>query len=143
MFEFNIWDQSNDGATMAIRAASVDVVAQLAQACPDPDVHGHWASLQDYLNHAAQATQPPSPFVRNVDALWGPTQFGVPAWSICRNRRFRVTYSGNARAGGGFAVQAYVVVDPAWNDDLQPHHQTPIQVRYLPGPDRDLIVVLP
>lgn len=143
MFHFKVWDQSNDGQTMAVRAANVDVLAALAAVCNQPDMTGNWDSLQDYLNAAATAAASPAPYVRPVDVLWGRAGLGVPQWSMCHDRRFRVTYSGNVRAGGGFAVQGYSIVDPAWNAQLQPHHQHDIQVRYIPGPHRDLIVVLP
>lgn len=142
MYYFKVWDQANDGQTMAIRVADVNVLAAFAAVCSGPDMAGHWGSLQDYLNAAATATQPPIPYVRPVDVLWQRAGVGVPHWSVCFDRRLRVTYAGSIRVSGGFASQGYIVVDPAWNTALQPFDKHLLQVRYCAGPGRDLLVVL-
>lgn len=142
MYSFKVWDQSNDGQTMAIRAVDVDALAELSTGCSQPDMAENWDSLQHYLDNAATASVAPIPYVRPVDVLWERAGVGVPQWSLCQDRRLRVTYSGNVRASGGFASQAYVVLDPAWNLALRPFDKEPLQVRYFAGPRRDLLVVL-
>jgi hypothetical protein len=141
-FAFKVWDQANDGQTMAIRVEDVDELERLAQVCTGPDAAGNWPSLREYLDFAAHATSEPVPFVRNVDVLWLNQQIALPS-GYSQSRRFRVTYSGRVRASGGFACQGYCVVEPAWNAWLQPHHQHPIAVDWHSGIDRDLILVLP
>lgn len=106
------------------------------------DAAGNWPSLDAYLTHAAAAGIEPVPYVRNVDVLWRNSQIALP-YVYCQDRRFRVTYTGRQRQGGGFASQGYCVVEPAWNAALQPHHQDPLTVEWHPGAHRDLIVVLP
>jgi len=140
-FAFKVWDQSNDGQTMAIRVETTDELRRLARACAGPDAAGNWSDLSEYLDHAAQATAEPAPYVRNVDVYWHDHVIALP-YRHSQNRRFRVTYSGRVRSAGGFDSQGYCVVDPAWNRALQPHHQRPIVVEWHSGVDRDLIVVV-
>ncbi len=137
---FKIWDQANDGATMAIRAADTGELAKLAEVCVGEDIAGSWSNLQQYLDQTAQASDPPDPYVRVVDVLWTCTRIVLPS-TYSQARRFRVTYTGRRREEGGFASQGYCVLDPAWNGALQPHHQEPISVEWHAGGDRDLIVV--
>lgn len=139
-FAFKIWDQANDGQTMAIRAANVSVLQRLSVECTGPDAAGNWENLADYLNHARVATAEPIPYVRNVDLLWASPAIALPN-RYSQDRRFRVTYSGRLRGRGGFASQGYCIVDPAWNGALQPHHRQPITVEWYRGDARDLIVV--
>ena len=142
-FDFKIWDQANDGQTMAVRVESVDELRRLADACMGPDAAYNWESLRDYLDFATGATSEPIPYVRYVDVLWRLDPEIVVPTPYSQNRRFRVTYTGRARVGGGFASQGYCVLDPAWNIALQPHHQRPVKVEWHPGSDRDLLVVVP
>lgn len=143
MYHFKVWDQSNDGQTMAIRVADVAALTDFSTSCDQPDIAENWESLGDYLTNADRATQPPAPYVRPVDVLWERSGLGIPAWSLCQDRRLRVTYSGNVRASGGFASQAYVVLDPSWNVPLRAFDKQALQVRYFARPLRDLLVVLP
>lgn len=142
MYRFKVWDQSNDGKTMAIRVADTAELDKLRAHCTGHCMSGVWGSLSAYLVAAAKAKKPPDHFTRQVDVLWLKKGLGLLPWSICHNRTFRVLNTGNVKAKGGFASQAYVILDPAWNALLQPHHKKPIQVRYLPGPWTDLLVVL-
>ena len=139
-FAFKVWDQANDGQTMALRVSDVDELVRLATVCTGADAAGNWPSLDAYLTHAGAAEIEPAPYVRNVDLLWLNPAIALPN-PYCQNRRFRVTYTGRVRQAGGFASQGYCIVDPAWNRVLQPHHQDAITVEWYPGDDRDLIVV--
>lgn len=127
---------------MAIRVEDLAELQRLASVCTGDDAAGNWSSLSDYLNHAAIAATEPVPYVRDVDVLWLGPPLGLPG-NYCQDRRFRVTYAGRVRAGGGFASQGYCVLDPAWNVGLQPHHQVPITVEWHGGADRDLLVIGP
>lgn len=141
-YPFVIWNQANDGKTMGIRVRDVDVLVQLPDACRGSDIAGNWNSLEEYLNEAATALQPPIPYVRLVDIVWLNTKpFGEAR--LAQDRRFRVTYTGNVRTSGGFASQGYSIVEPEGAAQLLPLHQTSIQVEYLAGAGRDAIVVLP
>jgi hypothetical protein len=142
-FDFKIWDQANDGQTMAIRVDTVDELLRLSAVSTGPDIAGNWENLRDYLDHAAAAAAEPVPYVRHVDILWQLDPDVVVPSPYSQNRRFRVTYTGRVRTGGGFASQGYCVVDPMWNAALQPHHQRPIQVEWHRGENQDLLVVGP
>jgi hypothetical protein len=141
-FAFKIWDQANDGQTMAIRVENTNELRRLSRECTGPDAAGNWDSLADYLDHARTATAEPIPYVRNVDVLWTNPAIVLPN-QYSQDRRFRVTYTGRVRTRGGFASQGYCVLDPAWNGALQPHHQQPITVEWYSGDLRDLVVVRP
>ena len=140
-FQFHIYNHSNDGATAAIRAHQ-DVVRQLATTCIGTDENVTGRTLAQYISNADTTVSRPESFFRNVDILWNNSRISVPH-QYSTGRRFRVTYSGNVRDGGGISFEGYCVVDPAWFSILLPMAQTPIQIDYLPGNDRDLIVVLP
>lgn len=141
-FSFKIWDQANDGQTMAIRVEDVAELQRLSAVCIGEDAAGNWSSLADYLSHSATAATEPIPYVRDVDVLWQDPAIGLPS-NYSQTRRFRVTYTGRARVSGGFASQGYCVLDPVWNAALQPHHQQPITVEWYAGNQRDLLVVGP
>lgn len=141
-FSFKVWNQARDGATMGIRVADVDELDQLAAACTEPDMDGNWDSLQDYLDAAATATQPPIPYGRLVDVVWLlDTPFGEQRH--CQNRRFKVLRTGEERASGGFPSQAYCILQPSWTADLLLCDKNPITVEYIPGDSVDVIVVMP
>lgn len=141
MFEFNFYNQSNDGMTAAIRA-HVDVIRALTRACTGLDASGTGRTLQDYIAEADAATvDKPDPFIRYVDVLWRHPAFAVnPMYS--QERVFRVTYSGNIRPTGGVAFQAYCMVHPQWWPQILPLHTVPVQIEYHAGANRDLIIIL-
>lgn len=103
---------------------------------------GTGRTLQDYIAEADAATiDKPDPFIRNVDVLWRHSAFTViPTYS--QDRIFRVTYSGNIKPGGGVAFQAYCMVHPQWWPQVLRLHTDPVQVEYLTGTNRDLIIIL-
>jgi len=139
-FQLYIYNHSNDGQTVALRAHQ-DVVRTLATACTGSDENVPGRTLTDYVHEADAATTRPESFFRNVDIVWNhPTITLHSRYST--DRRFRVTYSGNVRQGGGISFEGYCVVDPAWFAQLMPLVQTPIQVEYLPGVHRDLLLVV-
>jgi hypothetical protein len=140
-FEFFIYNHSNDGQTAAIRAHQ-DTVRQLAAACTGGDENVPGRTLTQYIVEADAAITNPESFFREVDILWQRPGPALPH-RFATGRRMRVTYSGNVRAGGGIAFEGYCVVDPAWFAALLPLAPTPIQVEYITGVDRDLIIVLP
>lgn len=142
-FDFKVWDQANDGQTMAIRVEDVDELRRLADVCTGPDAAYNWDSLGAYLDFAAGATSEPIPYVRHVDVLWRLDPEIVVSAPYSQSRRFRVTYTGRVRTSGGFASQGYCVLDPSWNVALQPHHHRPVRVEWHPGSGRDLVVVVP
>jgi len=142
MYKFKVWDQANDGNTMAIRVANTAELSKLTAHCLGHCMLNAWSSLKHYLVVAAKAKVRPDHFVRQVDVLWLKKGLGLPPWTMCHNRLLRVLNTGNARKSGGFASQAYVILDPSWNAVLRPHHKQAIRARYLPGPWNDLIVVL-
>lgn len=141
-YAFKVWDQANDGKTVAVRVRDTEVLAELADAVAGSDAAAHWTSLHEYLTSAATAEDPPTPFVRVVDLLWLKEGLGVPAWSFAHDRHFRVLRTGDRRAEGGFASQGYVILPPCWTQALISHHKVPLWVRYLRGANHDLIVVL-
>lgn len=141
-FAFKVWDQANDGGTMAIRAKNVREIARLANVCTGPSSDGAWPDLATYLTAAKQATKPPKPYRRAVDTLWLDGAIAVPL-PYCPTRGFEVTYTGVVRKGGGFSSQAYCIIDPKWNASLRPHKNRPITVEWYRGKARDLIVVGP
>lgn len=70
MFNFKIWNQANNGTTMGVRAADVNVVAQLGPRCNRASDDGGYRSLDQYLSTIAVAQTPPPPYRRSVDILW-------------------------------------------------------------------------
>ena len=140
-YRFLIWNQANDGLTMAIRAADTQSLDELGGICSEADVAGNWSNLQHYLDSASTAADRPIPFVRLVDIVWlNKRPFGKP--KFFEARRFRVTYTGNARAGGGYASQGYCILPPECAAQLLPLHQHAVDVEYIPGIERDCLVVL-
>lgn len=137
-FPFQIYNHSNDGRTAAIRA-EMAVVRALALACTGDDENIPGRTLAQYIADADVAVARPESFFRHVDIIWHGAALVVPRY--VHDRRFRVTYSGNVRPGGGVSFEAYCIVDPAWFATLLPLHQTPIQVDYVAGMTRDLLVV--
>lgn len=139
-FQFYIYNHSNDGVTVALRTHH-DVVRLLATACTGPDENVPGRTLADYIQEADAATARPESFFRNLDIVWNHPTIVLPT-RYSTDRRFRVTYSGNVRQSGGIAFEGYCVVDPAWYAQLMPLVQTPIQVEYLAGTHRDLLMVV-
>ncbi len=141
MFDFMIWNQANNGTTMGIRAADVNVVAQLGQQFSRSSDDGLYGSLSQYLSIIAVAQTPPAPYRRSVDILWR-TAIGYGSHRYFTDRVLEVTYTGNVRQSGGFAAQCYVIVDPNGFQALGPHHTVPITVVVVPGNGgRDLLEV--
>lgn len=141
MFNFKIWNQANDGTTMAIRAADVNVVAQIEPHFGRPSDDGSYTALGQYLAQLATATTPPSSYRRSVDVLWR-TAVGYHSHRYFTDRILEVTYTGNHRQRGGFAAQCYVIVDPHGFQALGALHTVPITVSVFPGVGRrDLIEV--
>jgi len=141
MFKFKIWNQGNDGNTMGLRAANVNVVAKLGPHFSGPSDDGVYQSLGQYLASVRAATKPPAPYRRRVDVLWR-TAIGYGSYKYFTDRVLEVTYTGNMRQGGGFAAQCYVVVDPNGFPTLGALHTVPITVEVIPGVgNRDLLVV--
>lgn len=141
MIEFKVWDQARDGATMGIRVANVQQLRALSAICNGRSRNGSWSNLQSYLVAAARAASPRDPYDRTVDVLWLRSGLGVPKGTLMQNRVLNVTYTGRVRASGGFASQAYVIVDPSWAATLAPHDKTPLDVDYYAGGRRDLVIV--
>lgn len=141
MFDFKIWNQANNGTTMGIRAADVNVVAQLGPQFNRASDDGVYGSLGQYLSAIAVAHTPPDPYRRSVDILWR-TAIGYGSHRYFTDRVLEVTYTGNVRQSGGFAAQCYVIVDPNGFQALGPHHTVPITVVVVPGIGRrDLLEV--
>lgn len=141
-FRFKIWNQGNDGQTMGIRVADVDELASFATACNQPDLAGLYHNLDDYLAAAAAASgSTPSPYSRLVDVVWlASIGYGAPRAFF--GRTLVATYTGPERVTGGFASQCYCIVDAQGYPALAPHHQAIIQVQYVAGPGRDVLVVV-
>jgi hypothetical protein len=139
-FAFKIWDQSNDGNTMAIRVSNTEELDRLATVCTGEDAAGVWSSLRNYLDAGATAQQRPEPYHRNVDILWLEPSPALP-FPYCQSRGFEVTYTGEMHTGGGFSSQGYCIVAPAWNAALRPHEKQEISAEWYRGADRDLVVV--
>ena len=142
MIKAKIWDQARNGGTMAIRISTVQEVVKLAVSCTRASAKGGWTSLSDYLQNSQAAVVQPNPYTRNIDVLWLRQGLGIPPWSHCQQRRFQVTYTGRQRTKGGFASQAYVVLDPAWDALIRPFNMQDIRVAYVSWAQRDLLVVL-
>jgi len=138
-FQLYIYNHSNDGQTVALRAHQ-DVVRALATACTGGDENVPGRTLADYIQECDTAMSRPESFFRNVDIAWNHPTIALPS-RYSNERRFRVTYSGNVRPSGGIAFEAYCVVDPLWFAQLMLLVQTPIQVEYLVGVRRDLLLV--
>ncbi len=142
-FAFKIWNQGNDGRTMGIRVADVSEVARFASVCTEPDIAGNYANLQEYLDNADIATgTPPMPYRRTVNVVWLNTA-GYNQHRYFPGRILEVTYNGRERSTGGYATQAYVIVDPVGYAVLAPHHKSPIQAQYVAHPSHDVVVVMP
>ncbi len=141
MFDFKIWNQANNGTTMGIRAADVNVVAQLVPQFNRGSDDGVYGALGHYLSALAVAPTPPIPYRRSVDILWR-TAIGYGSHRYFTDRVLEVTYTGNVRQSGGFAAQCYVIVDPNGFQALISHHTVPITVVVVPGVGgRDLLEV--
>jgi hypothetical protein len=141
MFDFKIWNQANNGTTMGIRGADVNVVAQLGPQFNRGSDDGVYGSLGEYLSAVAVAQTPPDPYRRSVDILWR-TAIGYGSHRYFTDRVLEVTYTGNVRQSGGFAAQCYVIVDPNGFQALGPHHTVPISVVVFHGNGaRDLLEV--
>jgi hypothetical protein len=140
MYDFKIWNQANDGNTMAIRAADVSVVALLGPAISRPSDDGVYPTLAHYLAVLGNANTAPPPYRRTIDVLWR-TAIGYGAHRYFPRRILEVTYSGNVRQAGGFAAQCYVVVDPQGYASLGGLHLAPIAVDVFPGSNGDLLEV--
>ena len=138
---FKIWDQGNDGSTMGIRVARVEALPQFATSCTMPDLSGEYRCLQDYLVRAESAQTPPPPYSRYVDVVWL-SHIGYGVSKYFPHRTMVVTYSGNMRQAGGYASQAYCIVDPNGYPELASHHQRLISVEYVAHATRDTLVVL-
>ena len=139
-FQFFVYNHSNDGVTVALRAHQ-DVIRLLVASCTGTDENVPGRTLADYIQDADAATTRPESFFRNVDIVWNHPTIALPT-RYSTDRRFRVTYSGNVRLSGGIAFEGYCVVDPAWYGLLMPLVQTPIQVEYFTGTQRDLLMVV-
>jgi hypothetical protein len=139
-FQAHVYNHSNDGVTAAIRFHQ-DTVRHLAHKCVGQDQNLPPRTLADYIADADVATARPESFFRNVCILWQHPTIKLPS-QFCTDRRFRVTYSGNVRPGGGVSFEGYCVVDPAWHSILLPLAQTTIEVEYIPGSTQDVIHVV-
>lgn len=137
---FKIWNQSNDGKTMAIRCESTTSLADLASQYMVPSDDGVYTSLQEFINRLNTATSPLPPYRRAVDVYWN-TAIGYGAPRLFADRTLEATYTGNQRQGGGFAAQCYVMIDPDGFQALGPLHLAPITVTIILGGPRDLLVV--
>jgi len=140
-FKFKIWNQGNDGRTMGIRVADVAELKKFAVACAKPDLGGTWANLQAYLAAARKASSEPAPFVRVVDIVWLNNAF-LPN-TYFPGRRLVATYTGPRRGTGGFASQAYTILDANLFSKLGAHHKKQIEVEYVASDSNDVLVVLP
>lgn len=69
MYELRVWNQANDGQTMAILVANVTELASFATCRTQPNAAGNWASLQDYLDAAAVSAYPPPPYVKYLERV--------------------------------------------------------------------------
>jgi hypothetical protein len=139
-FQAHVYNHSNDGVTAAIRFHQ-DIVRQLIQACLGQDQNLPPRTLADYIAEADAATHRPESFFRNVCILWQHPTIHLPT-QFCTDRRFRVTYSGNVRPGGGISFEGYCVVDPAWYSTLLPLAPRAIEIEYIPGTGQDVIQVV-
>jgi hypothetical protein len=140
-FRFKIWDQANDGKTIGLRASDNSEIQKLGQHLIGADAFNEWESLSGFLQCLSQAESPPERFVRIVDILIARNDLGLPKWSLCQKRKFSFTYSGLVRKGGGFAAQAYVILEPAWTSTLICNVGLEIEAEYILGDDRDLIIL--
>ena len=140
-YRFKIWNQGNDGSTMGIRVDGVVELNRFASSCTMPDLSGNYQSLQEYLDIAESAQSQPHPYSRYVDVVWlSHIGYGEPKYFP--HRIMVVTYSGYMRQAGGYASQAYCIVDPNGYQALAPHHQQPISVEYVAYVTQDALVVL-
>jgi len=139
-FAFKLWNQANDGRTMAIRVRDMRELRRIAASHRQPASDGRYESIADYLATVSSAGHRPHPYVRNVDVLWR-TSLGYGTMRYFDGRSMEVAYSGNVRARGGFAAQCYVVIDPNGFGVLGPFHLVPIHVEIIPGASRDLLTV--
>ena len=138
---FKIWDQGNDGNTMAIRVENMHALRRLAQSCTAQDIAGNYGNLQEYIVAASRANTPPLPYPRFVDVVWL-NMTGYDEYRYFPHRTLVVTYSGNRRQNGGFASQGYCIIDPNGYPHLAAHHRSPILVEYVANTLRDALVVL-
>lgn len=136
-----VWDQANDGKTIGLRIADNAEISKLANYLTGSEAFDEWSSLSEFLDHLSQAQIPPERFVRLVDVLVGRSDLTLPKWSLCQTRKLSFTYSGLARKGGGYASQAYVILEPAWTQSLSSHVGVELQAQYVNGTDRDLIIL--
>ena len=138
---FKIWDQGNDGRTMGIRVDGVTELERFAGSCTMPDLSDNYQSLQEYLDIAELASTPPPAYSRYVDVVWL-SHIGYGRSMYIPHRTLVVTYTGNRRQTGGYASQAYCIVDPNGYPELASHHQRPILVEYVAHATRDALVVM-
>lgn len=142
-FNFKIWDQGNDGKTMAVRVEDVGELARFAAACSQPDIAGRYVNLRAYLTAAGRASgAPPQPYSRVVDIVWLKA-LGYRSPQFFPGRTLVATYTGPERNAGGYASQCYCIVDPDGFRALRRHHRTVVSVEYVASPGRDVLVVLP
>ncbi len=137
---FKIWNQSNDGKTMAIRAEDVATVDEIARSYTVPSNDGLYTSLSNFVAQLGGATQHLSPYRRTVDVFWN-TALGYDGPKYFADKTLESTYTGNMRQGGGYAAQCYVMIDPDGFGILGQFHLVPISVAIIPGEPRDLLVV--
>ena len=141
-FKFKIWDQGNDGSTMAIRVKNVKELAKFAGACTQPDLSGKYPNLGAYLSKAAKAKgAPPTPYTRLLHVVWLNSK-GYKAPQFFPGRTLVVTYTGPEKTKGGYASQCYCIIDPVGFAALKKHHRQPISVEYVAGASGDALVVL-
>jgi hypothetical protein len=126
---------------MGVRVADLSELKKFAGVCTKPDLGGNWGSLQAYLSAARKATSEPAPFVRVVDIVWLNKTFLQDTYFP--GRRLVATYTGPRRSTGGFASQAYVILDANLFNKLGAYHKQPIEVEYVASDSHDVLVVLP
>lgn len=140
-FRFKVWDQANDGKTISLRVSDSKEIQKLGRHLTGSEAFNEWNSLSDFLHCLDRAQTPPERFVRLVDVLVGRSDLTLPRWSLCQNRKLSFTYTGPARRAGGFAAQAYVILEPSWTVPLIGHAGLELNAEYVIGVDRDLIVL--
>jgi len=140
-FRFKVWDQANDGKTIGLRVADIKEIERLGHHLTGAEAFNEWNSLSDFLDCLNQAQTPPERFVRLVDVLVGRSDLTLPKWSLCQIRKLSFTYTGPVRRAGGFAAQAYVILEPSWTASLIGHAGLELNAEYVIGSDRDLIVL--
>jgi hypothetical protein len=141
-FNFKVWNQGNDGHTMGIRVADLPELKKFAGTCTKADLAGNWPNMKAYLSAAASASVEPVPYIRLVDVVWLNTSL-MASQRYFPGRRLVATYTGPKRTTGGFASQAYCIVDPELFAQLGKYHRTKIKVEYVASASHDVLVVMP